>query len=269
MKPFPRQVDRNFLRQVCTLAAILAAFGFNVQSNIAPISGASIGEISNTQFRDVLITPANYAFAIWGLIYLGLFGFGFYQMQTAQRTHPTLRRSSDGLTIASLAQIVWVLLFQMRFFVASGGAMVVILLALIYSDRSLKSADKTQRSLPKLWVDFPISIYLGWISVATIVNVAIALTAIGWQGGGISPSIWTAILIIVATGLGAIVCAKHQDFAFTAVTIWALVAIAVRHNSSILLAGTAGMGAMVLLGLMAWTSHRHRARSKHNVRKTE
>jgi hypothetical protein len=269
MKSFPLQVDRNFIRQVCTLAAILAAFGVNVQSNVAPIGGASIGEISNTQFQEVLITPANYAFAIWGLIYLGLFGFGFYQMQTAQRTHPVLRRLSDGLTIASLAQIVWVWLFQMQFFVPSLGAMLVILLALIYSDRSLKNADKTQRSLPKLWVDFPISIYLGWISVATIVNVAIALTAIGWQGWGISSSVWTAILIIAATGLGAILCGKQQDFAFTAVTIWALVAIAIRQNNLPLVAGTAGMGAMVLLGLMIWTSNRYRATSKRNVRKTE
>ncbi|MGB3558276.1 MAG: tryptophan-rich sensory protein [Geitlerinemataceae cyanobacterium] len=269
MKSFPLQVNRDFLRQLSTLVAIFAAFGINVQSNVAPISGASIGEISNTQFQNVLITPANYAFAIWGLIYLGLFGFGFYQMQTAQRTHPILRRSSDGLTIASLAQIVWVWLFQTRFFVASLGAMLVILLALIYSWRSLKRVDSPGRALPKLWVDFPISIYLGWISVATIVNVAIALTSIGWQGWGISPSVWTVILTIVATGLGAIVCWKQQDFAFTAVTIWALVAIAVRQSNVPSIARTAAIGAIDLLGLMAWTSYRRRAISKHNVRRTK
>jgi hypothetical protein len=269
MKLFPLKVDRDFLGQVCTLAAILAAFGVNVQSNVAPIGGASIGEISNTQFQEVLITPANYAFAIWGLIYLGLFGFGFYQMQTAQRTHRTLRRSSAGLTIASLAQIVWVWLFQMRLFVPSLGAMLVILLALIHSYLQLKTADESPRSLPKLWVDLPISIYLGWISVATIVNVAIVLTSIGWQGWGILPSVWTAILTIIATFLGAIVCGKRQDFAFTAVTIWALVAIAIRQHNLPLVAGTAGIGAIGLLGLMAWTSNRRRATSKRNERRTE
>lgn len=269
MKRFPFQVDRDFIRQVCTLASIVAAFGVNVQSNVAPIGGASIGEISNTRFQEVLITPANYAFAIWGLIYLGLFGFGFYQMQAAQRTHPILRRSSYGLIIASLAQIVWVWLFQMQFFVASGVAMLVILLALIHSDRQLKQADGSHRSLPKLWVNFPVSIYLGWISVATIVNVAIVLTAIGWQGWGISPSIWTAILTLVATGLGAIVCWKQRDFAFTAVTIWALVAIAIRQNNLPLVAGTAGFGVIALLGLMVWTNYRHRATSKRNVGRIE
>lgn len=147
--------------------------------------------------------------------------------------------------------------------------MLVILLALIHSDRQLKQADGSHRSLPKLWVNFPVSIYLGWISVATLVNVAIVLTAIRWQAWGISPSVWTAILTLVATGLGAIVCWKQQDFAFTAVTIWALVAIAIRQNNLPLVAGTAGMGAIALLGLMIWTNYRHRATSKRTVGRIE
>lgn len=269
MKPFPFEIDRDFIRQVCTLASIVAAFGVNVQSNIAPIGGASIGEISNTQFKEVLITPANYAFAIWGLIYLGLFGFGFYQMQFAQRTHPILRRSSWGLTIASLAQIAWVWLFQMRFFGASVGAMLVILGALIYSEGQLKRGDRSGRSLSSRWVDFPISLYLGWIGVATIVNVATALTARGWQGGGISPEIWTVMAIVMATGLGAIMCWQRQNLAFTGAIVWALVAIAVRQNNLLLVAGTAGFGALGLLGLMAWTSFRRRVALKRNVGITE
>ncbi len=60
----------NSLRQWANLMAIIAAFGINVLANLAPFNGLTIGEISNTVFRDVKIIPANYAFAIWGLIYL-------------------------------------------------------------------------------------------------------------------------------------------------------------------------------------------------------
>lgn len=265
MKPFPFGFDRDLLRQICTLASIVAAFGVNVQSNLAPIGGANIGEISNTQFKEVLITPANYAFAIWGLIYLSLFGFGFYQMQLRQRTHPILRRSSSGLIVASLAQIVWVWLFQMRLFGASVVAMLVILAALIHSERQLERGDRSYRSLSQWWVDFPISLYLGWISVATIVNVATALTAIGWRGGGIAPEIWTVLTIAMAAGLGALMCGKGQNFAFTGAIIWALVAIAVRQSSLLLVAGTAAIGALGLLGLMAWIGYRRRVALKRNV----
>lgn len=257
------QIDRDVIRQVLTLASILAAFGANVFSNVAPVGGATIGEIVNTQFGDLPINPANYAFAIWGVIYLGLFGFGGYQMHSERRTHPILRRSGWGVIIASWAQIAWVWLFQMQFFVASVGAMLVILLALIYGYPQLESADRSVQSRSKFWVDFPLSIYLGWISIATIPNIAIALTAIGWQGGAISPTIWAAILIVAVTGLGAIVCGKYRDFAFTAVAIWALVAIAVRQQDLPLVAGTASLGAIGLGVSIVWTI------AKRNVRKTE
>jgi hypothetical protein len=65
--------NQDFIRQLITLVAVVGAFVVNVASNIFPLNGLSIGAISNTLFKDVLIIPANYAFVIWGVIYLGLF----------------------------------------------------------------------------------------------------------------------------------------------------------------------------------------------------
>jgi uncharacterized membrane protein YqjE len=121
----------RFIRQVLNLTAILAAFGVNVLANIAPFNGLTIGEISNTVFRNVLITPANYAFAIWGLIYLGLITLGVYQVLPAQRQNPSLRQMGYLLVLASLAQILWVFFFQYRMFTLSLVAMLAILLPLI------------------------------------------------------------------------------------------------------------------------------------------
>ena len=67
----------DFIRQIVTLIAIILAFVVNVASNIFPFNGLTIGQISNTLFKEVLIIPANYAFIIWGLIYLGLFAFAY------------------------------------------------------------------------------------------------------------------------------------------------------------------------------------------------
>ena len=86
------KLERDLLRQVINLLAIVAAFGTNVAANLAPIKGLNIGEISNTIFKEVLITPASYAFAIWGVIYLGLFSFAIYQALPPQRQNPHLRQ---------------------------------------------------------------------------------------------------------------------------------------------------------------------------------
>ena len=72
------KVNQDWLRQWVNFLAILAAFGTNVWANVAPLSGLTIGEISRTFFSNVLIIPANYAFAIWGLIYLGLISLAIY-----------------------------------------------------------------------------------------------------------------------------------------------------------------------------------------------
>ena len=79
MKTNTGKFNSDMIRQWSNLIAILATFLMNIYVNISPPGGQTIGEISNTIFKDVLITPASYAFAIWGLIYLGLISFGIYQ----------------------------------------------------------------------------------------------------------------------------------------------------------------------------------------------
>jgi hypothetical protein len=232
------------LRPWLTLAAILAAFAINTASNIVPIKGQSIGEISNTLFQDVLITPANYAFIVWGVIYVGLFAFGGYQLLPRQQKNSTLDRIGYLITVGSIAQCLWVIVFQLRLFTLSFFAMALILLSLIAAYLQMHQA--TQRQ--SLWyVQVPISIYLAWISVATVVNGAIALYAINWNGWGFSPVGWTITMLGAATVIAFIVTLRHQDLAFVGVFVWALVAIAAKHLNIPVIAYTAAGLALFLL----------------------
>jgi hypothetical protein len=240
---------QSILLPLATLVAIITAFVVNVWSNIFPYGGLSIGAISNTVFKDVLIIPANYAFAIWGVIYLGLFAFGIYQILPPQRNNPYLRKAGLFLIVASIAQCAWVYLFLSRMFTLSVVAMLLILLPLIGAVLQLKLVNPATRSY-KWYARIPISIYLGWISVATIVNVASALVASGWNGGGISPTTWTIIMVLIATGLASIMTTKYQDIAYTGVTIWALIAIAIKHSSNLALLTVTTSGAIALLILI-------------------
>ena len=117
---------RDTIRQFCVLLAVFAAFGTNVLANIQPIGGLTIGEISKTFFPDVLVVPANYAFIIWSVIYLGLFSLTIYQALPARRQDLELRTIGYGIVAASLAQIIWVYLFQLQQFALSVVAMLAI-----------------------------------------------------------------------------------------------------------------------------------------------
>ena len=224
---------QDLWRQIITALAIATAFVVNVISNIFPAGGVNIGQISsNTVFKDVLIIPASYAFAIWGLIYLGLFAFGIYQIVPSHKGDEDLRQTGYLLAIASVAQCVWVYLFLYRLFALSVVAMLWILLPLITTYLRLGVGKKIVNRSKNLCIHRPMSIYLGWISVATILNVACALYAQGWNGWGISGEIWTVIMVIIATMLAGLIAVRGTDIVYPGVTVWALIAIAVKHSNT-------------------------------------
>ena len=247
MKFSAQRYNPDFLRQVATLAAILGSIAINTLSNLFPPQGVNIGRLSNTLFADVQITPANYAFAIWGLIYLGLIAFCLYQLQPTQRQNPSLRRSGYLLVVASLAQCAWIYLFLDRRFLVSVVAMVGILLPLIAMYQRL-GIGQQRVSRPERWLlHIPISIYLGWISVATVVNVAIALYSRNWNGWGIAPTVWTVIMMLISTTIAALVTLQRRDTAYMLVMVWALVAIALRHSNTPLIVVSGGVMAITLI----------------------
>jgi hypothetical protein len=257
--------NRDKLRQIVNLIAIVAAFGTNIIANIAPFNGQTIGEISNTLFQDVLITPANYAFAIWGLIYLGLISFAIYQALPEQRQNFQLRQMGYLVAIASLAQIIWIFFFLYRLFALSFVATFGILVPLIGAYQSLSSGDRSPGRQQKWFVCVPISIYLAWISVATIVNGAIVLDYWNWNGWGIEPPIWTAIVLFVATAIAATVSIRRIDLAYTGVFVWAFVAIAMRNLNNSVIAATAGGLAIVLVIVGILSRMRRYSSSRGNV----
>ena len=145
--------------------------------------GQNVGQIANTTLAGVLITPANYAFAIWGLIYLGLIAYGIYQIYPSQRRQRRLQRVNKLLILACMAQVIWIFLFTLRQFGWSVLAIVTILLCLIGIYRTLRSRQLKPLRRERWLCQIPFSIYLAWIGVATIVNVASALYAWGWKIG--------------------------------------------------------------------------------------
>ena len=241
------------MRQTLTLIAILAAFGMNIWANINPPNGSTIGAISQNIFGSVLITPASYAFAIWGLIYLGLISFGIYQVLPAQKDNLLLEKIGYKLAIASVFQIIWVFCFLYRQYAASFLAMLCILLPLIAAYVHLPF--KTRVSRWQRWlVRTPISIYLAWISIATIVNGATVLEFWQWNGWGISPEIWTIIMLLLGSAITHFVIMPRLDLAYGAVFVWATIAIAIKNSDMILIAGTAIGLSIALIVLLLWFS---------------
>lgn len=219
------------IRQIVTLISILAAFGMNVVANVNPPNGLSIGAISNQFFGDILITPADYAFAIWGIIYLGLISLGIYQVLPAQKNNSLLRQIGYKIAIASWSQIAWVICFVYRQYTLSFLAMLGILFPLIAAYLCLPFSRITKGQ--KWLVRIPISIYLSWITLATILNGAITLKSWEWNGWGLSGVTWTIIMLLIAALITHLVTIPRLDYTYAMVFIWGVIAIALKNSERV------------------------------------
>jgi hypothetical protein len=238
---------RDTFRQIVVILGTLAVIAVNALASALPLNGQTTGEISD-QF-DVYFVPAGYVFAIWGLIYLALLAYSVYQALPGQRDNPRLRRIGYLYVLSCVANIAWIFLWHWEYFEFTLIAMVALLLLLIAIYLQLGTGRNRVPGAETWLVRVPFSIYLGWITVATVANVTSVLEDIGWGGWGLSPVAWAVIMLVVAAVVASLVSITRGDVAYIAVILWAFTGIAVKHSATSAVAITA----WVTAGLVALT----------------
>jgi len=239
--------------------AIAATIIVNVLANSLPINGLNTGEISD-QF-DIFFVPAGYVFSIWFLIYVGLIAYAVYQILPENQENSRLDRAAGWVLLASAANIAWIFCWHYLLFGWSLVAMTILLLSLIMVYTQL-GIGRDEVGASKFWfVRVPFSIYLGWISVATIANVTQVLFVFDWAGWGISEEIWTAVMLAVATVLGWIMALDRRDIPYLLVLIWAFTGIALKFPGTQLVAVSAWAASGLLAAAVVWTALQRRSRN--------
>lgn len=236
---------RDSLRQAANVLAYVATVVVNVLANALPLNGQTTGEIANR--FPVLIVPAGYVFSIWGVIYLFLGAFVVYQALPRQRENPYLRRIGYLFVLASAANIAWLFFWHYNLFVLSLVAMLTLLGSLIAIYLRLGIGRVRTSTAEKWLVQIPFSIYLGWITVATITNVAVVLFVLNWDQFGLSAETWTVIVLFVGAGIASAVAATRADVAYVLVILWAYAGIAVRQQANTTLVTATGVAAGIVL----------------------
>ena len=230
-------MKNDVLRQWINLFAVLATLVVNGLANALPLNGLNTGEISD-RFH-VYFVPAGYVFSIWGVIYLGLIAFGIYQLLPGQRENPRLRRIGYLFALSCLANIIWLFLWHYERFVLTLFAMVALLLLLIGIYLRLEIG-KIKFPLVEKWcVSIPFSVYLGWITVATIANVTSVLDYLNWNGWGLKPEIWAVVMLVAGMLIAAAMSLTRADVAYLLVIIWAYIGIAIKQSGTPLVSNTA------------------------------
>ena len=235
--------------RILNLLAVAAVILVNGLANSLPFNNLTTGEISDR--FEVYFVPAGYVFSIWGLIYVALIAFGIYQAAPSQRGNQRLDRIGYWFLLSCLANIAWLFCWHYEQFPLSLVMMLVLLVSLLVIYLRL-DIGRARVSTAETWfVNHPFSLYLGWITVATIANATSLLYFYGWDGWGISAQVWAVIMLVAAGIISALMSLTRSDVVYSLVIVWALVGIAVKHSAVPLVANTAWAITVFVLFMIA------------------
>ena len=240
-------MTKDNLRQTANLLSVLLALAVNILSTTLPLNNQTTAQISD-RFK-VFFVPAGYVFAIWGIIYIGWIAFTVYQFLPAHKESPRLRGLGYLFALTGVFNAAWLFCWQYNHFTLSVIVMLILLGLLIVSYLKLNIGRASVSNAEKWCVDIPISVYLGWISVATIANISDWLYFIHWNGFGIAPQAWAVIMLIVASLLGILVALTRRDSGYLFVFVWAFAGIAIKQSAAPLVVNSAWVATVIALGL--------------------
>ncbi len=253
-------IKDSVLRWANILAFALTIIVNGLAGSTTIIGGKVTAQISDA--NPTLITPAGYVFSIWGIIYILLGIFVVYQALPSKQGETFRKKVGWLFVLSSASNIVWLFLWQYEYLTASLVLMFLLLatLILIYLRLGIGKSKVSLRE--KLAVHLPFSVYLGWITIATIANVAVTLVSLNWDGFGLSPEVWAAAVIAVALLITILVLATRKDIAYALVIIWALVGIGANQsgNQTVVLLTQIGViiVTIALIVVIAFTKLRRR-----------
>ncbi len=236
---------------------------FNVLANTLPLGGRTTGDISETY--NTLFTPSGITFSIWGLIYVALFFLTLHWLRLPKKQFDKrYQRIITSVIITSLLNSGWLLAWHYDWIILSTFIMIALLIILGMSYRLVKRESIIE--------SLTISLYIGWISIALIANIAITLVSLGVNPFTTFALILTNIILIVGALLVYYMISTYKDSLYPIVFSWAYLGIFIRHItgenlntaylSIIIISGSLSI-VFLLTGMVYFNANKHYLRENH------
>jgi hypothetical protein len=232
------------LKWLNLIAFVAVVFVNGLAGSTMLIGGKTTAQVSDA--NPTLITPAGYVFSIWGVIYILLGAFVVFQALPNEKGREFREKVGWLFILSSILNVVWLFLWQFEYLVLSVVVMFLLLVTLILIYLRLEIGKSKVQLREKITFHIPFSVYLGWITIASIANVAATLVSVNWDGFGISPETWATLILIVALLIAMLVVLTRKDVAYGLVIIWALLGIAVKQSTNQNIVVTTEVGAIIL-----------------------
>lgn len=229
------------------LAVILANVAFNYLYQ--RLGWGPAMEVVSARYATAL-TPAGYAFAIWGIIYTAFVVYAVQSLRRPQQREHVYDALALPLIVVNVLGTAWILAYTRDFL---GLSVVLILASVIAGAMMFVSAAQYAPARNSLWLRVPFSLYFGWITVAALACITQWMQARGWVATPGGETTVTVLFVLFAGAAGAAVALHYRDWIYPAVVAWATFAIAVaQRDSTGAVALTAWGVGLAMLGMAAY-----------------
>ena len=216
-------------------------FTMNYLANALPLNGKTTGQVSDNLSN--LFAPAGLTFAIWGVIYLLLAIFCVLQFT------PYARNTAINLgwvfALSCIFNAAWLLAWHYERLPLSVLIMICLLMCLVFINMQIKEQ-------PNGLVKAAFGVYLGWICIATIANVTAMLVSLDWNGLGISPVVWTIIMIAVGTLIVSFTMLRLNNPYIGVAVVWAFIGIVIKRQADYRIIAVTALLAILVVGFLTF-----------------
>lgn len=248
------------MRRFLILIATLAVIGVNAAANIVPINGVNTGQVSANYPTG--FTPAGWVFSIWSLIYVGLIAFSIFAIRATSVQAARVRRIEIAYIVSCIANAIWIFMWHYGYILASLVLMLALLASLVVIYVRLRRTAALSFG-ERLCTDMPFSLYLGWITTATLANLAAWFYEAKAYPFNLPMDDWAIITVVFATAIYTAVGVRTRDAIYTAVFAWAAAGIVLQTlptTQAVRLAAATGCVVAVLVTLTSAVQRRPVAR---------
>ncbi len=223
----------SFKLSFSNLIMLILVFVFNFLTGTGRINNLSQADIS--AMFPTKITPAGFAFSIWGVIYALVLIAVLWMLfkHSDRRMSEVIYAVGWWFNLSCLANILWTITFSYLRLPLSTLLIFILLVSLTTILMRLSKLNVKVKAI------FPLAfgMYAGWVMIATVVNIAASLVQIGWDGFGLSQILWASIILVVALFIVFYVTYRTTNVIIPLPVAWAYFAIYKAENSVVALVG--------------------------------
>lgn len=239
----------SFKLSFSNLIMLILVFVFNFLTGSGRINNLSQADIS--EMFPTKITPAPFAFSIWGVIYALVLIAVLWMIfkHSERRMSEVIHGVGWWFNLSCLANILWTITFSYLRLPLSSLLIAILLLSLTRILMNLSKLDVKPKAI------FPLAfgMYTGWVMIATVVNIAASLVQVAWDGFGLSENLWAGVILAVALAIVFFVTYRTTNAIIPLPVAWAYFAIFKAENSIVAL-----VGIFVLIAMSIYQLYRNK-----------